>query len=103
MPKYYLNDSNSEEDQRIAESQSTDYAIIMNSSQVRFFKNGNHIDNFNWNNNYSQPTKSKFSNLGTKFTRFFSGDNANPDSNNNAFAYMKANIQNFTNNSGLSW
>lgn len=91
MSKFYLSKSNSSTDQSTAQASSTDYAILLNSSQVRFFKNGTHIKNLNYDG-YSQPTKSKFSSLGTAFTKFFSGDNPGGTSaNNNAFAYMTAN------------
>lgn len=95
MSKYYLSDSNSATDQSVAQSMSErdpGYAILLNSSQVRFFKNGTHIKNLNWSGGYSQPTKSKFSSLGTAFTKFFSGDNPGGTSaSNNAFSYMSAN------------
>ena len=104
MPKFYLSKSNSSTDQSTAQASSTDYAILLNSSQVRFFKNGTHIKNLNYGG-YSQPTKSQFSGLGSEFTKFFSGDNANPvvTANTNAFAYMRANANNITNNAGLGW
>lgn len=101
MSKYYLSDSNSATDQSVAQSSSTDYAILMNQTQVRFFKSGNHKGNLNHGlsmdtnmktSNLQSVAKTKFQSLGTAFTKFFSGDNPGGTSaNNNAFAYMAAN------------
>ena len=91
MPKFYLSKSNSQADQNEAQTSSTNYAILLNGSQARFFKNGAHIKNLNYSGGYQQPTQNTFEHLGTAFKRFFSGNNANPDINNNAFAYMNSN------------
>lgn len=91
MPKFYLSKSNSQADQNEAQTSSTDYAILLNGSQARFFKNGTHIKNLNYSG-YQQPTQNTFERLGASFKRFFSGNTANTDMNNNAFAYMNANM-----------
>ena len=94
MPKYYLRKGNGETDQNIAEAPTTDYAILMNSSQVRFFKDGHHIINLNWSGTpMPLPAKSIFANkLSTNFNKFFNGDSpAGTGVTNNAFAYMRSN------------
>ena len=92
MPKYYYSKSNSSVDEQ--EALSSNYAIIMNGSQVRFFKNQDHKVNLNKSGGPAMPTKSGLSSLlgGTNFNNFFSGDApAGTSTSNNAIAYLNAN------------
>ena len=91
MPKFYLSKSNDDQT-----ALSSEYAITLNGSQVKFFKNNSNIKNLS-GGSYSQPVQSlsAFTQLGNAFTKYFSGDNA--------FAYMRSNANNLTDNSGLSW
>ena len=91
MPKYYYSKSNSSQDEQ--EALSSNYAIIMNGSQVRFFKDKNHKINLNKSGGPAMPTKSGLSSLlGNDFNKFFSGDApAGTSTSNNAIAYLNAN------------
>ena len=101
MPKYYYSKTNTTQDEQEALGvwntgeghDNRGYGIIMNSSQVRFFKDGQHKANLNKSGGPTMPTKSGLSSLlGEGFNKFFSGDAPAGTSNtNNAIAYLNAN------------
>lgn len=95
--KFYLSKTNDTN-----QASQSERAIILNGSQVKFYRNNDNVKNLN--GSYAEPTKSQFINLGTGFTKFFSGNNPGADNaNTNAFAYMKANTSKFTDVDGTTW
>ena len=97
MPKYYYSKTNTTQDEQEALGVNSNdhlgYGIIMNGSQVRFFKDGQHKVNLNKSGNILMPSGlSSLLGNDNNFNKFFNGDKPAGDSNtNNAIAYLNAN------------